>query len=138
MGRHAHRRDSDDEDAKGVRLDKWLWAARFFKTRSLAHEAICAGKVYIDGSRAKPSRTVSIGQLLLITTPRGEFEVVVKGISARRGSASVAAVMYEETDEGRKRREAIAEMHRLAQSVAPSERPTSHDRKLLRQLKERS
>jgi ribosome-associated heat shock protein Hsp15 len=124
------------EDLKGVRLDKWLWAARFFKTRSIAHAAIDAGKVHVDGSRAKPSRVVTVGQKLHISTPRGDFEVTVKSLSAQRVSASLAADLYQETDEGRQRREAIAEMHRVAQSVAPSERPTSHDRKLLRRLKE--
>jgi ribosome-associated heat shock protein Hsp15 len=127
---------SGGEDVKGVRLDKWLWAARFFKTRSIAHAAIDAGKVHVDGCRAKPSRVVTIGQNLHISTPRGDFEVVVRGLSAQRVSAALAADLYQETNEGRQRRESIAEMHRLAQSVAPLERPTAHDRKLLRRLKE--
>ena len=125
------------KDAKeSVRLDKWLWAARFFKTRSLAHEAIEGGKVYVDNLRAKPSRAVSIGDNLLITTPRGRFEIVVAGVSAQRGSASVAAKLYTETEDSKRRREEISEMHKLARNAAPSERPNSQDRRLLRRIKE--
>lgn len=124
----------DEKD--GVRLDKWLWAARFFKTRSMAHDAIEGGKVYVDNIRAKPSRTVAVGQEILITTTRGRFEVIVEQISSQRGSASVAQKLYRETDESKRRREELSEMHRLAKSAAPSEKPNAHDRKILRRLKE--
>lgn len=124
----------DEKD--GVRLDKWLWAARFFKTRSMAHEAIEGGKVYVDNIRAKPSRLVTVGQEILITTSRGRFEIVVEAISSQRGSASIAQKLYRETDESKHRREELSEMHRLAKSSAPPEKPNAHDRKILRRLKE--
>lgn len=119
-----------------VRLDKWLWAARFFKTRSLAHDAIEGGKVYVDNVRAKPSRSVSISDEMSVTTPRGCFEIVVEDVSSQRGSALIAARLYRETEEGKRRREGLAEMHRLARNAAPEERPNSQDRRLLRRIKE--
>ncbi len=119
-----------------VRLDKWLWAARFFKTRSMAHEAIEGGKVYVDNIRAKPSRSVSVGDEISITSPRGQFDIIVEQVSSQRGSASIASTMYRETDESKRRREEIAEMHRLARNAAPEERPNSQDRRLLRRIKE--
>ena len=124
----------DTHDA--VRLDKWLWAARFFKTRSMAHEAIEGGKVYVDNIRAKPSRSVSVGDEITITSPRGQFDIVVERVSSQRGSASISSTMYRETDESKRRREELAEMHRLARNAAPEERPNSQDRRLLRRIKE--
>ena len=125
---------SEKRDA--VRLDKWLWAARFFKTRSLAHEAIEGGKVYVANLRAKPSRAVVIGDELIITTPRGRFDVVVEAVSSQRGSAAIAATLYRETEESKRRREELSEMHRLARNAAPSEKPNSQDRNRLRRIKE--
>lgn len=124
------------EKRETVRLDKWLWAARFFKTRSLAHEAIEGGKVYVDNLRAKPSRAVVVGDELMITTPRGRYDIVVEGISSQRGSAAIAAKLYRETDESKRRREELSEMHRLARNAAPTEKPNSQDRKRLRRIKE--
>lgn len=125
------------EDNDTVRLDKWLWAARFFKTRSMAHEAIEGGKVYVDNIRAKPSRSVSVGDEMIITTQRGRFQIVVEQVSSQRGSGAIAAKMYRETDESKRQREEVAEMHRLARNAAPEERPNSQDRRLLRRIKER-
>jgi ribosome-associated heat shock protein Hsp15 len=125
---------SEKRDA--VRLDKWLWAARFFKTRSLAHEAIEGGKVFVEGLRAKPSRAVAIGDEIMITTPRGRYDIVVEGVSSQRGSATIAGKLYRETDESKLRREELSEMHRLARNAAPAERPNSQDRKRLRRIKE--
>ena len=125
------------ENNEDVRLDKWLWAARFFKTRSIAHEAIDGGKVYVDNIRAKPSRSVSIGDEIIITTQRGRFQIVVEQVSSQRGSGAIASKMYRETEESKKQREEIAEMRRLARNAAPEERPNSHDRRLLRRVKER-
>jgi ribosome-associated heat shock protein Hsp15 len=126
---------SKDEKG-GVRLDKWLWAARFFKTRSIAHDAIEGGKVYVDNLRAKPSRSVSVGDEIMVTTPGGRFEVTVEAVSSQRGSPSIAAKLYREKDESKKQREDLAEMHRLAHNASPEERPNSQDRKLLRRIKE--
>jgi ribosome-associated heat shock protein Hsp15 len=128
--------DGKDDSARQVRLDKWLWAARFFKTRALAHEAIDAGRVLIDGVRAKPSRTVAVGQELCITTSRGEFVVKVTQVVAHRASASVAATFFSESEESKLRRVEYAEMHRLSRISAPDERPNTQDRRLLRRLKE--
>jgi ribosome-associated heat shock protein Hsp15 len=84
-------------DGSAVRLDKWLWAARFFKTRNIAAEAIDGGHVHINGDRAKPSRHPKIGDVLRIRTPSSEFEVVVQQVSDRRGPASEAQQLYAET-----------------------------------------
>ncbi len=132
------RRDKGEDQEREVRLDKWLWAARFFKTRALAHEAIDAGRVSVDGARAKPSRSVTVGQELCIVTPRGEFTVVVEQVSAQRGSATVAATFFKETEQSKARRMELAEMHRLSRIIAPDERPNTQDRRLLRRLKEGS
>ena len=129
-------RKQDEDTDNDVRLDKLLWAARFLKTRSMAHDAINGGKVYVGGIRAKPSRSVEVGQEILITTDRGRFTVVVEKLSVARGSATVACTFYRETYESKQQREQVSEMHRLTKMTAPSERPNSHDRKILRRLKE--
>ena len=124
------------QGAQGVRLDKWLWAARFFKTRSLAHRAVVAGRVFVDGIAAKASRTVIVGQELTIVTSRGRFDVVVRAISAARGSASIAAELFEEKAESVERRHETSRLRRLAEEVAPPERPNTQQRRLIRKLKE--
>jgi len=95
---------------KEVRIDKWLWAARFFKTRALATEAINGGKVHMNGARVKPSRHVQIGAKLEITRTQCEQTVFVKALSDKRGPAKVAQTLYEETEESIKKREEYAEM----------------------------
>lgn len=131
-----NRKRSEGAVSGGVRLDKWLWAARFFKTRSQAHEAIVAGRVFVDGLAAKPSRTVAVGQRLAVMTPRGRFDLVVRAVSASRGSASVAAELYEETAESAALRAEQQEMRRHARAIAPPERPNTQQRRLLRRIKE--
>ena len=91
-----------------VRLDKWLWAARFFKTRTLAAEAIDAGRVEVNGERAKRSRAITIGDKLRIRKPPFEQLIEVLGESEQRGPASVAATLYSESEESRKAREVLA------------------------------
>jgi len=91
-----------------VRLDKWLWAARFFRTRTLAAEAIDAGRVEVNGERAKRSRAITIGDKLRIRKPPFEQSIEVLGESEQRGPASVAATLYSETEESRKAREVLA------------------------------
>jgi ribosome-associated heat shock protein Hsp15 len=130
-----NRRPSEDTD-RTVRLDKWLWAARFYKTRSLAQQAIDGGKVYVGENRAKASRSVEVGMEIHLTLPRGEMVVVVEGVSDRRGPASVATTLYRETDESKRRREELAETNRFSFVAAPAERPNSQDRKALRRIKE--
>jgi ribosome-associated heat shock protein Hsp15 len=133
MGKRDH--DDDDDNSNEVRLDKWLWAARFFKPRSLARTAIESGKVYVDGVRAKPSRTVVLGQQLRITNPAGEFLITVEGLSGYRGPASVAATLYSEAAESKHRREELRALHSAARAIAPAERPNTQDRRLLRRIK---
>jgi len=91
--------------ADSVRLDRWLWAARFFKTRRLAVEAVKTGKVSVDGIRAKPARAVKIGQRLVIRKGPVSFEIDIEGLSEQRGPASVAQTLYQETEQSIKARE---------------------------------
>jgi len=115
--------------AEPVRLDKWLWAARFFKTRSLAVEAIEGGRVSVNGERAKPAKTVRPGDAISIRKPPFEYSVVVKDVSDKRGSATIAATLYEETEESRARRTVLAaEMKSLPQPRFKG-RPTKKTRR---------
>jgi ribosome-associated heat shock protein Hsp15 len=115
-----------------LRIDKWLWAARFYKTRSLASEEISKNRVQINGQDAKPSREVKVGHLLSIRQGAVEKTVIVKGISAMRGSAPVAQLLYEETTDSLAKRTREAEQNRLAREPAHSiehGRPTKRDRR---------
>lgn len=127
-------RGNDTHDS--VRLDVWLWAARFFKTRSLAKQAIETGKVEIGGQRAKPSRTVRIGDALNIIRGEETFEIHVRGLSDIRGAAPVAQALYLESDASRARREA-ARAQRAAERAGyrpPEGRPDKRARRLIRAL----
>src|ERR1041384_876294 len=104
-----------------VRLDKWLWAARFFKTRSAATEAVIGGKVEIGGDRAKPARLLRIGDEVRVRVGPHVYEVVVTGMAERRGSAAVAATLYEETASSAAARARQAELLRLAPALDFSE-----------------
>jgi ribosome-associated heat shock protein Hsp15 len=114
-----------------VRLDKWLWAARFFKTRTLATEAVAGGKVHVGGQRCKPSHPVHLGEMLRIQRGPDEYLITVTALSDRRGPASAAALLYEETADSRQRREALREQRRLERSPLPQPagRPTKQDRR---------
>ncbi len=118
-------------DLESVRLDKWLWAARFFKTRSLAAEAAQGGKVHVRGDRAKPARPVRVGDRLQIRCGPYEWVVTVKALSARRGPAKEAVLLYEETEESARNRDAARA--RLQAQTAPFRdhggRPTKKDRR---------
>ena len=96
-----------------VRLDKWLWAARFFKTRSMAREAVSGGKVHLNGSRAKPGRALNPGDELKIQRGQDEYTIRVVELSTRRGSASIAQTFYEESQESRVKRERLIEERKL-------------------------
>ena len=114
-----------------LRVDKWLWAARFFKTRGLAAEAIGAGRVSVNGERAKASKGVKPGDTLEIRRPPYEHVVKVLAIADRRGSAEAARALYEETPESLARREALAaEMKAMPPPVFRG-RPTKRDRRAL-------
>ena len=120
-----------NQDSTKLRIDKWLWAARFFKTRSLAAEAVEGGKVHLNGVRVKPAKNVSIGDTLEIRIGPFQFIVVVSGLSPRRGPASEAAKLYQETGESRSAREALAAQLK-AEAVhgeVRQGRPTKRDRR---------
>src|SRR5271168_1589246 len=113
-----------------MRLDKWLWAARFYKTRSLSVEAIEQGRVEVNGERAKRAKAVGVGDSVRIRQPPFETVCVVRGISERRGPASVAATLYEETDASRAARAALAAQLRAAPPPAyETGRPSKKDRR---------
>lgn len=114
-----------------VRLDKWLWAARFFKTRALATEAINGGHVHLNGTRPKPSRPLQEGDELVIRKGQEEFRITVRELSARRGPASVAQQLYEEHQESLRKREAFREQRRLeaAAQPRPARRPDKKGRR---------
>lgn len=123
---------SEAGSAGGVRLDKWLWAARFFKTRSLATEAIEAGRVRIQGERPKPAKAVRIGETLEVRTPAGIFQLVVTGLADRRGPASVAQALYREDEDSRRTREELQARRRAEQYIRPWKgRPTKRERRAL-------
>jgi ribosome-associated heat shock protein Hsp15 len=121
----------------GVRIDKWLWAARFFKTRSIAAHACDLGRIESNGHAAKPAREVHAGDKLQIKTEAGIFQVEVLGVSEIRGPAAVAQTLYRETDESREARLRLAaEKKALAQMGAlPETRPSKRDRRLISRFK---
>jgi ribosome-associated heat shock protein Hsp15 len=136
MARH---RDEETEGAGRVRVDKWLWAARFFKTRSLAAEAIDGGKVSVNGDRTKPAKLLQLGDEVRVRLGPYEHVVHVRGISERRGPATVAATLFEETPDGRAAREKLAEQLRMAPGGFVFEdkgRPTKRDRRDIERLRE--
>ena len=122
----------------GVRIDRWLWAARFFKTRSLAKAAVEGGKVHLESSRVKPSKEVQVGQRLEIR--RGDtFQVVIiETLSEQRGSATVAQTLYTETPESIEQREVRKSVRRLERAGLniPSSKPDKKNRRALAQLKD--
>ena len=120
-----------NEERLAVRLDKWLWAARFYKTRALAVEAINGGHVHLNGVRPKPARAVQCGDELAIRKAGMEFVITVSGLSEQRGPATVAQQLYQESEESRRRREALAEERRLAVAagVLPARRPDKRGRR---------
>lgn len=122
-----------------MRVDKWLWAARFFKTRSRASEAVDGGHVEVNGERAKPAKQIKVGDELRIRFNQSTHVVQVRGLAERRGPASEARQLYRETEESRVERERLAEQRRLAPVPAYEEggRPTKRDRRDLSRVKRR-
>ena len=121
---------------ESVRLDLWLWAARFYKTRSLARQAVETGKVEVDGQRAKPARAVRGGEVLKIERSGEIFEATVLGLSDTRGPASVAQTRYSESEESRARRAELRAQRaaELAGYRAPEHKPDKRARRLIRAL----
>ena len=125
-----------DAERERVRVDKWLWAARLLKTRALAAEAVKAGRVKVNGVAAKPSKEVGAGDRLELRTGPVRMDLLVTGVAPRRGPASEAAALYEETAESRTARERHAEERRLArQDGGEGGRPTKRDRRRIERVK---
>lgn len=122
-----------------MRIDKWLWAARFYKTRSQAADAVDGGHVEVNGERAKPARQVRAGDELRLRLHQNTYVIHVRGLSERRGPASEARQLYEETAESRAERERLVEQRRLAPPPAYEEggRPTKRDRRDISRVKRR-
>ena len=122
-----------------MRIDKWLWAARFFKTRSLAAKACELGRVELHGQAAKPAREVKVGEFVCVKNDSGEFRVEVVALSEIRGPAAVAQTLYRETDESKALRVKAAEERKLMPVFEPSRegRPSKRDRRILNRLRGR-
>jgi len=120
-----------------VRLDRWLWAARFFRTRALAAAAVSGGRVALNGIRAKPAKPLAVGDRLRIRRGPFEYDVVVRALAARRASPAVAAALYEEDAEGKRRRDRLAEQLRVAPSLRyeGKGRPTKKQRREIEKLR---
>ena len=131
-------RDDDEQSPPGkVRLDKWLWAARFFKTRALAAEAIDGGKVEVNGDRAKRAKLVQASDEVRLRQGPIEWQLRVKDVAERRGSAEIAQRLYEEMADGRRKREAAQEQLRQMPTTFSfgDSRPGKRDRRVIRRLK---
>jgi ribosome-associated heat shock protein Hsp15 len=130
---------ADDANGDEVRLDKWLWAARFFKTRSLATEAVNGGKVELNGQRPKPAKAIKVGDQLRIRVGPYIHAINVRALSDRRGPSAAAAKLFEELPESLAAREELREQHRLAPSAQYEDggRPTKKDRRQLSAFEER-
>lgn len=123
--------------SNGVRLDKWLWAARFFKTRALARQAVEGGKVELNGVRAKPAKIVRPGDKLRISKGSDKIEVIVKALAEQRGPAKVAVTLYEETESSRELRARLAQERKLATQAIQYDRskPDKHARRKMQKFK---
>jgi len=124
----------------GIRIDKWLWAARFFKTRSLASRACELGRVQSNGQPVKPSRDVHVGYRLQIKNESGEFQIEILGLSEIRGPASVAQTLYRETDKSRELRLKVAAERKAMPrfETAPDHKPSKRDRRQIDRLRGRA
>ncbi len=140
-------RDDEDSDQRGddqaaaqpggrLRIDRWLWCARFYKSRSLASAAVTGGKVRVNGERVKPSRAIVLGDALAITRGHETIDVVVQALPDRRGPAALAQRAFEETPVSVQRRARLREQHALAAASAPrpQSRPDKRQRRLLHRL----
>lgn len=125
------------KNTEAVRLDKWLWAARFYKTRSIARNMVEGGKVHYNGQRSKPSKTVELGATITLRQGHDEKVVIIEAISDQRRGAPEAQLLYRETDESIKKREQNSEKHKLnaLYSPRPDQRPDKKQRRNLIKFK---
>jgi ribosome-associated heat shock protein Hsp15 len=128
--------DQHGNEPAEVRADMWLWAARFFKTRSLAKQAIDGGKIDVNGGGCKPAKLLHAGDTLKISRGEERLEVEVLALADKRGPASAAQALYRESEASRLMREARREQRRLVGMQAPRQRPDKHARRDLRRLKD--
>lgn len=128
--------NTESDTLTEVRADVWLWAARFFKTRSLAKQALAGGKVQVGGQAIKPSRMLRVGDALAVTRANELYEITVRGLSEQRGPASVAQALYEESEASRLKRESERELKRLANAGyrPPQSKPDKRARRLIQAL----
>lgn len=122
-----------------MRIDKWLWCTRFYKSRAQATAAVAGGKVHVNGERVKASRALTVGDMLTITLGPQSREVRVRGLPERRGPAAEAQLAYEETEQSIARREYLRQQHALAAAAAPRpvSRPDKRERRILQRLHRR-
>lgn len=125
-------------ELESTRIDKWIWAARFFKHRKLATEAVAGGHVHLNGNRVKPAKAVKVGDELSISKGNITFTVTIEAISDKRGSATIAATLYHESEESREKREAFVEQMKLhaAANPTPQKRPDKRSRRKIIQFKQ--
>lgn len=130
---------SKNQTLTKIRLDKWLWAARFYRTRTLAKQAIESGRVHYGGSRVKTSKEIAVGDELTIrqgsATAMTEKTVVVEALTAQRGNADAAQGLYSETQESEERRAYYAEQRKLANLARPDDKPNKKQRRDLQRFK---
>lgn len=126
------------DELEKLRLDKWLWAARFFKKRGLASEEITGGKVHVNGERSKPARAIKVGDRLKITKGIYTWEVVVDALDDKRRTAIEAQILYTELETSKKARQALSdERKRHIMAPSPKKKPDKRDRRRLKEVRER-
>lgn len=125
----------DDEEDNVIRLDKWLWAARFYKTRSIAKEMIDGGKVHYNGQRSKPNKTVEVGAIIKLRQGNDEKEIKVTALSAQRRGAPEAQLLYQETEQSVEKREKLKLARKINAMPHPDRRPNKKERRDLLKFK---
>jgi ribosome-associated heat shock protein Hsp15 len=139
MGRPVEDSSGEQGGGASLRIDRWLWCTRHFKSRTLAADAVAGGRVHLNGGRVKPAHALRVGDRVAITRPGYVFECEVLSLPQQRGSAPVAQASYREIDESKAARAKYSEQSRLASALRPQtiERPDKHGRRELRRLRGR-